>query len=154
MTACAGEILRAIDALQEQLGDGPTPTSGREVMNGIAGSSVTDPASISGFANELDLARAAGLLTFEVADHAAAYRAQNTDFYLQNVRNLALTIAGRDRARGRVVQVPLPDPGQDDGHLISHLTLRQVVEAIDRSSRAGVTVQLGLLVDACTQPRV
>ena len=87
------EILRAIDALQEQLGGGPVSANGRDVMNGIAGSWVTDPALISGFAYELDLARAAGLLTFEVADHAAAYRSQNTDFYLQNVRNLALTIA-------------------------------------------------------------
>jgi hypothetical protein len=96
------EILRAIDALQEQLGGGPVSASGREVMNGIAGTWVTDPALISGFAYELDLACAARLLTFEVADHAAAHRTQNTDFFLQNVRNLALTITGRDRARGRV----------------------------------------------------
>lgn len=101
-------------------------------MNRIAGSWVTDLALISGFAYELDLAHGAALLTFEVADHAGAYRTQNTDFYLQNVRKLALTIAGRDRARGRVVQVPLPDPGEDDGHLISHLILGQVAEAIEQ----------------------
>ena len=50
------EILRAIDALQAQLGGGPVSASGREVMNEIAGSWVTDPALISGFAHELDLA--------------------------------------------------------------------------------------------------
>jgi hypothetical protein len=126
------EILRAIDALQDQLGGGPVSASGWEVMNGIAGSWVTDAALISVFASEMDLARAAGLLTFEIKDNAAAYRTQNTGFYLQNVRNLALTIAGRDRARGREVQVPLPDPGEDDGHLISHLILGQVAEEIEQ----------------------
>ena len=88
------EILRAIDALQEQHAGGQVAASGRDVMDGIAGSRVTADLLISGFAHELDLARAAGLLTFEVADHAAAYRTQNTDFYLQNVRHLALTVAG------------------------------------------------------------
>jgi len=87
---------------------------------------------ISGFAYERDLARGAGLITSEVSDHAAAYRTQNTDFYLQNVRKLALTISGRDRARGRVVEVPLPDPGEDDGRLISHLVLGQVAEEVER----------------------
>ena len=126
------EILRAIDARQEQHGGGPVPASGRDVRDGIAGSRVTDPALISGFAHELDLARSAVLPTFEVADHAAADHKQNTDFYLQNARNLALTITGRDRGCGRVVQVPLPDPGEDDGHLISHLALGQVAEAIEQ----------------------
>ena len=60
-------------------------------------------------------ARRAELLTFEVAQ-----RAQNTGFYLQGVWQLAPRITGKYRARGRVVQVPLPDPGEDDGHLISH----------------------------------
>ncbi len=154
------EILRAIDALQEQLGGGPVSASGREVMNEMAGTWVTDPALISGFAYELDLACAAGLFTFEVADHAAAYRTQNTDFYLQNVRNLALTIAGRDRARGRVVQVPLPlpDPGEDHGHLISHLILGQVAEAIEQQySREQAVVFLeesGIDLDRIPAPRI
>jgi len=125
------EILRAIDALQGQHGGGPVAASAREVMDGIAGSRVTADLLISGFAHELDLARGAGLLMFEVADHATSYRTQNTDFYLQNIRRLALTISGRDRARGRVVEVPLPDPGEDDGHLISHLVLGQVAEDIE-----------------------
>jgi hypothetical protein len=46
---------------------------------------VTGDLLISGFAHELDLARGAGLITFEVADHAAAFRA-NTGFYLQRRR--------------------------------------------------------------------
>jgi hypothetical protein len=54
------EILRAIDSLQEQHGGGPIATSGRDVMDGIAGSRVTAESLISGFAYELDLARAAG----------------------------------------------------------------------------------------------
>ncbi len=119
------EILRAIDALQEQRRGEPVSGSGRKVTDGIAGSRVT-------FADELDLARSAGLLIFDVADHAVAYRLQNTDFYLRNMRKPALTIAGRDRARGRVVQVPLPDPGEDDGRLISRLVLGQIAEVIEQ----------------------
>jgi hypothetical protein len=46
-----------------------------------------------------------------------------------NVRHLALTVSGRDRARSRVVEVPLPDPGEDNGHLISHLVLGQAADA-------------------------
>ncbi len=125
------EILRTIDALQEQHGGGPVATSGREAIDGIAGSRVTTDFLISGFAYALDLACGAGLLTFEVSDHAVAYRTQNTDFYLENVRWIALTISGRDRARGRIVEVALPDPGEDDGHLISHLVLGQVAEEIE-----------------------
>jgi hypothetical protein len=48
------EILREIDALEAQHG-GPGPASGREVMNGMAGSTVSDPALISGFAREYRL---------------------------------------------------------------------------------------------------
>jgi hypothetical protein len=31
----------------------------------------------------------------------------------------------------RVIKMPLPDPGEDDGHLISHLVLGQVAEEIE-----------------------
>jgi hypothetical protein len=50
---------------------------------------------------------------------------------LPHVRHLALTISERDRARGRVIKMPLPDP-RGDGHLISHLVLGQVAEEIER----------------------
>jgi hypothetical protein len=126
------EILREIDARSKNSTAAAGPASGREVMNGIAGSWVTEPALITEFTYELDLAHGAALLTFKVSDHAATYRTQNADFYLQNVRKLALTIAGRDRARGQVVLVPLPDPGEDDGHRISHLILGQVAGEIEQ----------------------
>jgi hypothetical protein len=39
--------------------------------------------------------------------------------------------------------MPLPDPGEDDGHLISHLVLGQVAEEIERQySREQATVFL------------
>jgi len=150
------EVLRAIDGLQEQHGGDPVWLSGREVMNGIAGSWVTEPELISGFAYELDLARNAALLTFEVSDHAAGHRTQNTDFYLQNVRKLALTISGRDRARGRVIQVPLPDPDQDDGHRISYLILGQIAGEIEQQYSRDLAVvfleESGIILDKIPAP--
>ena len=150
------EVLRAIDGLQEQHGGDPVWLSGREVMNGIAGSWVAEPELISGFAYELDLARNAALLTFEVSDHAAGHRTQNTDFYLQNVRKLALTISGRDRARGRVIQVPLPDPDQDDGHRISYLILGQIAGEIEQQYSRELAVvfleESGIILDKIPAP--
>jgi hypothetical protein len=78
------------------------------------------------------------------------------DFYLQNVRKLALTISGRDRARGRVVQVPLPDPDQDDGHRISHLILGQIAGEIEQQYSRELAVvfleESGIILDRILAP--
>jgi uncharacterized protein (TIGR02391 family) len=50
--------------------------------------------------------------------------------YLQSIFRVALTIPGRDRARGRVVQVSLPDPSEDDGRLIRGSTLEDIAKII------------------------
>jgi hypothetical protein len=52
------------------------------------------------------------------------------NWYLQTLSDFALTVAGQDRARGRMVVQPLPDPGEDDGRPISNLILKQVAAAI------------------------
>jgi hypothetical protein len=41
-----------------------------------------------------------------------------------------LTIAGRDRARGRVILRPLPDPGEDDDRPITGMTLEEIARTI------------------------
>jgi uncharacterized protein (TIGR02391 family) len=52
------------------------------------------------------------------------------NWYLQTLSDFALTVTGQDRARGRVVVQPLPDPDEDDGRQLSNLILRQVAAAI------------------------
>lgn len=126
------EILRLIDKHQEQYGGGPLwGMHGRDLMDELGGPPrVTDDRLIRGFVHELLIARDAGLLTFE-AIGGPVNPDQNPDFYLQNLRKFALTVAGRDRARGRVVVQPVPDPQEDDGRLISRLVLKQIAEAVE-----------------------
>jgi uncharacterized protein (TIGR02391 family) len=51
--------------------------------------------------------------------------------YLHNIRDIALTVPrGRDRARNQMVQLPWPDPGEDDGRPIKSLTLHDVVQIV------------------------
>ena len=50
--------------------------------------------------------------------------------WLQQIHDIRLTIDGRDRARGRVVQRPLPDPDEDDDRPITGMTLEEIARAI------------------------
>jgi hypothetical protein len=105
------EILREIDRQQLQYGGGPLITSGLQLMEALAGRTVADHGLIRGFVQELHNARDAGLLTFRMHDYHGppADPFGNPHYYLQQVREFALTVAGQDRARGQVVMVPLPN---------------------------------------------
>lgn len=50
--------------------------------------------------------------------------------YLQAISDFALTVTGQDRALGRVVAQPPPDPAEDDGMMLSDLILGEVAGAI------------------------
>lgn len=50
--------------------------------------------------------------------------------WLQEIRDIRLTLAGRDRARGRVVLAQLPDPDEDDDRLITGMTLEEIARVI------------------------
>jgi uncharacterized protein (TIGR02391 family) len=82
------------------------------------------------FAHELQIARGAGLIEFEVVAFTPADPRIDAYQWLQQLRDIRLTIAGRDRARGRVVIVPLPDPGSDDGRMITGYALEQIARAL------------------------
>ena len=113
------EILRRIDGRQLQYGGGAiTSVNGKDLMDEIAGTMVTGDRLHRGFVRELHNARDAGYLLFTVdkmVGGALPDWDSNPYFYLQQVRGFALTTAGQDRARGRVVQTAPPDPGEDDG---------------------------------------
>ncbi len=50
--------------------------------------------------------------------------------WLQEIRDIRLTLPGRDRARGRLVLRELPDPDEDDDRLITGMTLEEISRAI------------------------
>lgn len=85
------------------------------------------------FARELNLARDAGYLTFELGNYGQAepydWR-KDAYFWLQRMGNINLTLEGRDRALGRVVITDLPAPDLDDGRPISGLTLTEIADSI------------------------
>jgi hypothetical protein len=85
------------------------------------------------FARELNLARDAGYLTFDLANYGQPepydWR-KDAYFWLQRMGNINLTSTGRDRALGRVVITELPEPDLDDGRPISGLTLTEIADSI------------------------
>ncbi len=50
--------------------------------------------------------------------------------WLQQINDVRLTLDGRDRARGREICRPLPDPDEDDDRPITGMTLEEVARAI------------------------
>lgn len=128
------QILKAIDERQQQAGGRPLTISAHQLLAEVTGTYAPDPQQMPGFLQELTIARAAGQLTWRLASQGANPRDAN--YYLQQVQDLALTPVGQDRARNRVVVLPPPDPGEDDGHDLSDLVLRQAAEAITREYAA------------------
>jgi uncharacterized protein (TIGR02391 family) len=128
------EILQAIDRHQERAcGAAVYAVNGLQLMEELAGALVGDEWLWRGFVQELQIARDAGLLTFDlVAPGGAGAPSSVTEphYYLQLIRNFALTVAGQDRARGRKIVQNLPDSKEDDGRPLSKLILRQIAAAI------------------------
>jgi uncharacterized protein (TIGR02391 family) len=127
------EILRAVDRHQGEYGRELWSVNGMQLMNDIAGESVADDQRHRGFVRELLNLRDAGYLAFRLNTMAGMVPPtpnSNPHYWLQQVSHFALTTAGQDRARGRVVIQPVPDPSEDDGRPISRLILKQVAAAI------------------------
>lgn len=84
------------------------------------------------FVRECLLARDAGLITFTQVlwPNGPPPNPHDPNEYLQRIQNIGLTIAGRDRARGRRIQVELPAPDEDDGRLLRGSTIEDVARAI------------------------
>ena len=85
------------------------------------------------FAKELSLANDAGYLEWtDQGSMSVRNSSPNHDQFqwLQTIADIHLTLAGRDRARGRVIVVELPDPEEDDGRFITGLTLEEIARSI------------------------
>jgi hypothetical protein len=129
------EILRYIDACEQ--GDRSVPHTGAELVRAMAverGVGV-DAAEYARFLRELDVLGKAGLLEWQMVQIPAHVRQPSPDDpqgYLDHMRAFALTYEGRNHAKGRVIQVPLPDADEDDGKPIASLTLEYVAKSITR----------------------
>jgi Protein of unknown function (Hypoth_ymh) len=121
-------ILRAIDERQRQQAGRAVHLNAQQLLNEMSGTYSADPKLYPGFLQELFIARAAGYLEWRI--YGMEPNRSDASYYLQQIQDLALTVAGQDRARGQVVVEPPPDPDEDDGHQLSDLILRQVADGI------------------------
>lgn len=88
---------------------------------------------MASFATELALAYDAGYLTWADRSQQFVGRSSPTNdpnMWLQTIDNISLTLDGRDRARGRVIQQELPDLDEDDGRIITGMTLEEIARSI------------------------
>lgn len=124
------QLLKLIDDLEE--------TGGQHLWNGLAlfekaseGSEIHWGADERPFARELVLASDAGYLIWKQQNMIVGASFEgNPQSWLQDIADIRLTFAGRDRARGRLVVAALPDPDEDDGRIIAGLTLEEIARAL------------------------
>jgi hypothetical protein len=148
------EILQLIDACDK--GERGGNNSGIDMAQTLArdrGVGLGD-GDDAGFVRELLVLQDAGLVTWQVMSSIG--RAQpivpdNANDYLNNIRDFALTIAGRDRARGQIIRAPMPDAAEDDGRMIASLTLEDVARNIgvvySPEQAARLVVEAGMTPD-------
>lgn len=140
------EILRIVDEADQ--GQRPSIFNGRDLMEASAAVRDQGPGTAEDeapFVRELLVLEAAELLTWQVMSSVGRVRPISPDDpndYLQNIRDFALTYNGRNQARGRVLQIPLPDADDDDGRAIASLTLEDIAQCIDRRYDPFQTIQL------------
>jgi uncharacterized protein (TIGR02391 family) len=125
------QLLRWIDELEKS---GSFPGNGYLLLENVARLAGVQPhEDMRDFAIELALAHDAGYLTW--TDRSAQYVGRSSPTtdpiqWLQTIGDIKLTLAGRDRARGRVIQVELPDPDEDDNRIITGLTMEEIARSI------------------------
>jgi uncharacterized protein (TIGR02391 family) len=127
------QLLRLIYEFEESEQVGQL-SSGYELMRAASGGQPIDwDRDSRTFARELLLARVAGYLEWIDQFHPNVRQPDpivEAQQWLQQIRDLSLTIAGRDRARGREILTPLPDPEDDDDRPITGMTLEEIARAI------------------------
>jgi uncharacterized protein (TIGR02391 family) len=92
------------------------------------------------FARELVLACDAGYLEWKDSLYPNVRPpdpVSDASQWLQQMNDLRLTLDGRDRARGREIIRPLPDPEEDDDRPITGMTLEEIARAIGDTYTAG-----------------
>jgi hypothetical protein len=128
------QLLQTIDLLEEtEIG---SLSNGLWLMQRVpAGQPLDHNRDYVPFVWELMIASHAGYVVWDgrgVSPHRADPRS-DANAWLQEIRDIRLTIPGRDRARGRVVITQLPNPDEDDDRLITGMTPEEIARAIGDS---------------------
>lgn len=126
-------LLRLIDDLEQSQQTGDLANGLQLLMRAADGAPIDQSQEALPFARELVLAATAGFLTWNDQSQRTVGGINpftNSHYWLQQIWDLRLTLAGRDRARGRVIQIPLPDPDEDDNRPITGMTLEEIARAI------------------------
>ena len=125
------QLLRWIDELEQA---GSYLGSGYYLLEHVARLAGVQPhEDMQGFAIELALACDAGYLAWTDRSSQFGGRFSPThdpNQWLQTIGDIKLTLEGRDRARGRVILTELPDADEDDGRIITGLTLEEIARSI------------------------
>ncbi len=126
------KLLQLIDGLEQS--EPGSLWSGFILMQRAADGKPLDPnQDYRPFVKELLLANSGGFLTWKVQFNYGGHPADpylDPNLWLQQISEIGLTLAGRDRARGRVITRPLPDPDEDDERPIYGTTLEQIARSI------------------------
>ena len=128
------QLLQLIDHLEQQE-NGANLQNGHYLLERFAkelAHTIDWERDVRPFAYELLLAHQAGLIwTDQTAGYVAtADPLANSSQWLQDIRELHLTLLGRDRARGRVVLSRLPDLDEDDGRIITGMVMEEIARVI------------------------
>jgi uncharacterized protein (TIGR02391 family) len=139
------EILRFIDACEQ--GTCSAPNTGSDLLRTLAADRDVSvgQGDYAPFLRELAGLAEAELLRWNmvlIPSHMRQPTPAEPQGYLDHMREFALTYKGRNQARGRVIQAPLPDPAEDDGRSIATLTLEDVAKCIGRKYVPHQAVQL------------
>ncbi len=127
------QLLRLIDRLESDEQIGPLMNGYTLMQAASEGQAIDLGRDERAFARELLLARGAGCLEWIDQVHPGVRRSDPTVEalqWLQEIRDIRVTIAGRDRARGREIRRPLPDPDEDDDRPITGMTLEEIARSI------------------------
>jgi hypothetical protein len=127
------EILQVLDECEQR--DPSGISRGLTLMQEVArkrGLAIAEP-DYETFVREMFVLLAEKLVTWQEPaspGHVAPPDPNRPNDYLQRIKCVALTVAGRDRARGQIVKVPLPNLDEDDGRMIRGSSLEDVSNII------------------------
>ena len=125
------KLLQLIDGLEQS--EPGSLWSGFTLMRAADGKPLDPNQDYRPFVKELLLANSGGFLTWKEQFNYGGHPADphlDPNLWLQQISEIGLTLAGRDRARGRVITRPLPHPDEDDDRPIYGTTLEQIARAI------------------------
>ncbi len=126
------QLLKFIDDHEESGDIGPL-NNGLDLMKSMGGQDIDWTQDPRAFARELLLAQQCNYVEWrDLSMQQVGNRdpLANAQMWLQFIYEIRLTIPGRDRALGRSIQRPLPDPDEDDGRMISGITYEEIARAL------------------------